>query len=226
MARPKIPRKSTTVDMTAMCDVAFLLLSFFILTTKPKPSTAVPIDTPSSVAAKKAPEKDLVMISLNKDGKAFLSTGDSKDDKDNKQAIIEAVNTNKSLGLSPAEIAQLRSQPFLGSALPMLKQQARMTSDQLTAETMTGIPVKDTLNNEMTEWMKGVVQVYASLGRKPNILLKGDNKANFPGFKNILAALKKNDLLKFQMVTNPEAVPAGSPLYVGLKDGSIKSADQ
>ncbi len=36
MARPKIARKSTAVDMTAMCDVAFLLLSFFILTTKSK----------------------------------------------------------------------------------------------------------------------------------------------------------------------------------------------
>ena len=30
MSRPKIARKSTSIDMTAMCDVAFLLLSFFI----------------------------------------------------------------------------------------------------------------------------------------------------------------------------------------------------
>ena len=29
MPKVKIPRKSTAVDMTAMCDVAFLLLSFF-----------------------------------------------------------------------------------------------------------------------------------------------------------------------------------------------------
>jgi len=84
MARPKIPRKSTAVDMTAMCDVAFLLLSFFILTTKFKPSEAVPINTPNSVAAKIAPETNVVMISLNKDGKVFLSTGDSKNDKDKK----------------------------------------------------------------------------------------------------------------------------------------------
>ena len=37
MGRAKIPRKSTNIDMTAMCDVAFLLLSFFILATKTKP---------------------------------------------------------------------------------------------------------------------------------------------------------------------------------------------
>jgi len=223
MARPKIPRKSTTVDMTAMCDVAFLLLSFFILTTKPKPSTAVPIDTPSSVASKKAPEKDLVMISINKDGKVFLSTGDSKDDRDRKQAIIEQVNTDKSLGLSPAEIQAIGKQPFIGSPLPMLKQQARVNGDQLTAENMNGIQVKDTANNEMVVWMRAVAEVYA--GTKPNILLKGDNKANYPSFKNVVAALKKNDLLKFQMVTNPEAIPAGSILYQDAKSGKLSTIE-
>ncbi len=46
MGRAKIPRKSTTIDMTAMCDVAFLLLSFFILATKFKPPEALSGDDP------------------------------------------------------------------------------------------------------------------------------------------------------------------------------------
>ena len=37
MAKVKIPRKSISLDMTAMCDMAFLLLTFFILTAKFKP---------------------------------------------------------------------------------------------------------------------------------------------------------------------------------------------
>ena len=41
MGRAKLPRKSTNIDMTAMCDVAFLLLSFFILATKFKPPEAL-----------------------------------------------------------------------------------------------------------------------------------------------------------------------------------------
>jgi len=95
MARPKIPRKSTTVDMTAMCDVAFLLLSFFILTAQFKPSEAVTVVTPSSVASKIAPQKNIVMISLTKDGKVFLSTGDSKDDKDKKSCNNKISQFNK-----------------------------------------------------------------------------------------------------------------------------------
>ena len=54
MGRAKLPRKSTSIDMTAMCDVAFLLLSFFILTTKFKPAEAIAVTTPNSVAAKVA----------------------------------------------------------------------------------------------------------------------------------------------------------------------------
>ena len=50
-------------------------------------------------------------------------------------------------------------------------------------------------------------------GTKVNLLLKGDNVAKYPSFKNILTAFKKNRLFKFQMVTSPESVPQGSDLW-------------
>ena len=34
MARAKIPRKSTNIDMTAMCDVAFSFVIFFYINYK------------------------------------------------------------------------------------------------------------------------------------------------------------------------------------------------
>jgi len=211
MARPKIPRKSTSVDMTAMCDVAFLLLSFFILTTKFKPSEAVPVTTPNSVAAKVAPETNVVMISLNKDGKIFLSTGDSKGDKDKKAEIIKSVNSHKNLGLSDAEISALVRAPFIGTPLAQLKQQARIPVDQMTGESLPGIYVKDSTNNELIDWMRGVADAYS--GMKPNLLLKGDNVAKYPAFRNVIDAFRKNEFFKFQMVTNPESVPMGTDLF-------------
>ncbi len=60
MPKVKIPRKSTNVDMTAMCDVAFLLLSFFILATKQSHRKAVQYNTPSSVSTKAAPDKSII----------------------------------------------------------------------------------------------------------------------------------------------------------------------
>ncbi len=212
MSRPKIARKSTAVDMTAMCDVAFLLLSFFILTAKPKPSEAVSVVTPSSVASKIMPDKNVVMVTITKDGKAFLSFGDNSADKDIKKSVLTDINTSKSLGLSPAEIQNLVNASFIGVGFSGLKQQADMPADQMTGATLPGIPCQDTANNQMTEWIRAVMTAYAG-NTQPNILLKGDNSAKYPTFRNVLTAFKKNDQFHFQMVTSPLSVPAGTALY-------------
>ena len=162
MARPKIARKSTVVDMTAMCDVAFLLLSFFILTTKPKPSEAVPIQTPKSVANKFVPDKGVIMISLNAQGNVYLSTGDNGDDRDKKKAMLQDINQRNNLGLTDADIASLVKQPFIGVPFAQLKQQAQLTSDQITAKNLpNGIPTQDTTNNQMIEWVRAAATAYA-----------------------------------------------------------------
>src|SRR3981189_1192774 len=101
MGRAKLPRKSTNIDMTAMYDVAFLLLSFFILATKFKPPEALSVITPSSVSTKVAPEKDVVMVIIDKDGKVYLSV--SEGNQVEKKEIIETINTSKNLGLTDAE---------------------------------------------------------------------------------------------------------------------------
>src|SRR5882762_2297424 len=98
MPRAKIPRKSTSIDMTAMCDVAFLLLSFFILATKFKPPEALSVVTPSSVSSKIAPDKNVVLLTMDRDGKAYFSVSDGNTSE--KKEIIENINTAKNLGLT------------------------------------------------------------------------------------------------------------------------------
>lgn len=210
MSRPKIARKSTIVDMTAMCDVAFLLLSFFILTTKPKPSEAVPISTPTSVANKFVPDKNAIMISLNNEGHVYLSVSDNAADRDRKKAMIQDINQRNNLGLSAGEIATLVKQPFIGVSFAQLKQQAQLPNEQISSK-LPGIPAQDTLNNQMIDWIQSAVTAFQ--GEKMDLILKGDNVAKYPVFKNILTAFKKNDQFKFQMVTNPTNVPAGTDLF-------------
>lgn len=212
MGRAKIPRKSTNIDMTAMCDVAFLLLSFFILATKQKPPEAVTVAAPSSVSTKAAPEKS-ILITLTKEGKTFLMMGDDIKKKD----IIAAVNTAKSLGLSDAEVTKISKKPFIGVSLGQLKSLANRT-DELPAGQMPGIPAKDSTNNELVDWIRGITTAYAGSELSLNdlqqmILLKGDGDALYPDFKNVKYALKKNGLYKFRIVTNSENAPVGSELY-------------
>ena len=204
MGRAKLPRKSTVIDMTAMCDVAFLLLSFFILTTKFKPSEAIAVTTPSSVAAKVAPTKDIVEIIIDKDGKVFLQM----DDKEIKEVMANTLNTTRNLGLN---VAAFKNANFFGAPFSGLAAYLAVPEEQRKGSALPGIPVKDSSNNEMVTWMALVNSAYQ--GKKPNILLKGDNLAKYPAFKSVVDAFKKNDFLKFQMVTNPEAVPNGTDLW-------------
>ena len=58
--------------MTPLVDVAFLLLTFFMLTTQFKPPEDVTVELPSSNSEFKLPESDVMTITLAKDGRIFL----------------------------------------------------------------------------------------------------------------------------------------------------------
>lgn len=206
MPRVKVPRKSTNVDMTAMCDVAFLLLSFFILATKQKPPEVVQINTPSSVSTKVA-KSDAILVTLTKDGKVYLSIGDNAHKKD----IIEGVNRTKSLNLTPDELAKLEKQDFIGEPFNKLKGSLDLATPIPPAK-MDGIPT-DSTNNELADWISSVSDAYRGEDMDDlNLLVKGDNEAFYSSFKNIKDAFAKNEIYKFKVVTNAEGVPAGSEL--------------
>ena len=213
MGRAKIPRKSTNIDMTAMCDVAFLLLSFFILATKQKPPEAVAVMAPTSISSTAAPEKS-ILITLTKEGKCFVILGDET----RKKEIIEDLNTTRSMGLSPQELSKLSKQPFYGMPLGSIK--GTLALDQaIPADKLAGIPIADSTNNELVDWIRSVTNVYAKSGMTVRelgdmIIIKGDNLAKYPTFKNVKFALKKNDVYKFRIATNSEPIPIGSEIYL------------
>ena len=72
MPKFKKARVSVRVDMTPMVDVAFLLLTFFMLTTSFRPPEEVQISLPSSHSAIKLPESKVMLISIGKDDRVFL----------------------------------------------------------------------------------------------------------------------------------------------------------
>ncbi len=207
MGRAKIPRKSTNIDMTAMCDVAFLLLSFFILATKTKPPEAVAVVPPNSVSTKIAKE-NAILVTLTKEGKVFLLLGD----KSHKNAILDDINTTRALGLSPAEMAKLKKMEFIGVPFNQLKGLLDLATPMEPAK-MPGIPCVDSTNNELTDWIRSVTNSYKGESMDNlNLLVKGDNAALYPAFKNIKESFKKNDIFKFKIVTNSEVPPPGSEL--------------
>jgi biopolymer transport protein ExbD len=205
MGRAKIKRGSTNVDMTAMCDVAFLLLTFFILAAQFKPSEAVEIDPPSSVSNKHAPQKDAFTVSIDKDNRIFLNMTDEI-----KGDVFDELAQEKNLKVTPEDRKYFMQTGFIGVPLNQLLQFIRIPTDQLKNTKLPGIPA-DSTNNELQAWITAAAT--AAQGKKLNFLIKGDNSAKFPAFGKVISAFKKNDIYKYNLVTNSEDVPAGTELY-------------
>ncbi len=209
MLSVKMPRKSTFVDMTPFVDVAFLILTFFIMATKFKPQEPVEIKTPNSVSVKELPENDAVQVTFDSTGRIFFSILAEKSPQV-KYDVIKNLNTTRNLGLSDAEMKNFVRTPSVGVPFTGLKQLLSLPIENQGSLRQPGIPL-DTLGGELYYWIRDAVSAFS--GKKLNYLIKGDNNAKYPAFKQVLSAFKKNDIFKFQMITMLEDVPKGTDLY-------------
>lgn len=210
MPSVKIPRKSTFVDMTPFVDVAFLILTFFIMATKFKPEEPVEIKTPNSVSTKALPENDALQVTFDSTGRVFFSVLSEKDRKI-KYDVIKHINDTRSLGLTEAEMQNFVRMASVGVPFGGLKQLLAIPVEDQKNFKQPGIPL-DTLGGELFYWIRDAVGIFS--GRKLQYLIKGDNSAKYPAFKQVLNAFKKNEIFKFQMITMLEDAPAGSELDI------------
>jgi len=215
MPSVKIPRKSSDTDMTPFVDVAFLILSFFMLATKFKPPEPVEIKTPNSVSTKPLPENDAILVVLDSAGRVYFSILAEKDPTI-KYNVIKNMNDTRNLGLTEAEMKNFVRTPAVGVPFGNLKQLLGLPQEEQNKIKQAGIPIKDSASNELYYWIRDAVSAFASSAsatHKLNYLVKGDNNAKYPQFKEILNAFKRNDIYKFQLVTAAEDAPEGTELY-------------
>jgi len=191
-------------------DIAFLILSFFIMATKFKPPEAVPITTPNSVSSQRLPENDAVMISIDKDDKVYFSIMAQKDPQIARD-IIKAAAEARNIPISDEQAANYISGDMIGVPFSKLGPFLALSKDQKRSYVQEGIPVKDSANNELYYWIAATRTVY--MGKTVKFLIKGDNVSKYPAFKAVIDALKKNDEQKYNLVTMPEGAPEGTPLW-------------
>ena len=89
--------------MTPMVDVAFLLLTFFMLTTKFRPPEMVRIDLPSSHSQLKLPESDVLTVTVGGDNTFMMGVSSQQ----SREKIFNSVVKVKlqSAGLSSTAVA-------------------------------------------------------------------------------------------------------------------------
>jgi biopolymer transport protein ExbD len=214
MPKVQIQKKSTWVDMTAFVDVSFLILSFFMLATKFKPPELVNIQNPKSVSSENVSDKDAFKVTFDKEGRCFISFSTDEEAKEKVINMLGVIERQKNIPLTDEQKARFLNFSVSGVGVPFsqLPSFLQLSDDQYKTFKQPGIPIKDSTNNQLNEWINALLT--GSGGRKPaNVMLNGDNNAHYPEFKNILTAFKKNGIFTFKLVTALEPVPSGTPLY-------------
>jgi biopolymer transport protein ExbD len=187
-------------DMTAMTDVAFLLLTFFIMTATFKSNDAE-INTPTSISQIKVPAEEIMIISIDKDGKVYFGV----DAKPTRIEMLDNIAQTKGISFTDIEKSKFAIQTSFGLPINQMKPWLNMPKEQMTSVKQPGIPTDSTGTSELADW------VYAARKANPQlrIALKGDNIAKFPKFKDVLANLQSQGINKFSLITGSEDAPAG-----------------
>jgi biopolymer transport protein ExbD len=201
MAKLHFPRKNISLDMTAMCDVAFLLLTFFMLATQFKPDEPVIVDTPSSVSEIKLPEADVITLTVDPNGAVFWGI----DNQTTRLRVIEAIGEKYNIEFTDQEKNTFVLTSSVGVPVANLKQLLNTPPSEHGRIQQPGIPT-DSTNNQLVDWI--------DLGRRlnenpPRVAIKGDQDASYATIKEVIATLQSLNINRFNMITSLEEPPAG-----------------
>ncbi len=191
-------KKATSVDMTAMCDVAFLLLTFFILTATAKPQEALPVDMPTSTNQSKLPEKDLATITIGGKDKVFFSVLG----KEVKRRTLELMGEKFKVKFSPDELDKFSVIETFGVPIEGMSSLLAMKGDERNEKgVQAGIP-KDSLNNQLKEWIYNArVATNEITQNELKVAIKGDAKEQYPSIKRVMDILQDQQINNFNLVT-------------------------
>ena len=192
----KMKKKAGSTDMTAMCDVAFLLLSFFVMTATAKVPEALPVDTPSSTVQTKLPETDLATITIGQ-GKVFF---DLKG-REVRKKTLELMGQKYGIAFSESDGEKFALMEGFGVPIGSLKQIIDMKSADRSKANQPGIP-KDSLDNQLKEWIYNARIANIEVADKElQIAIKGDAKEEYQAIRKVMDILQDQKINNFNLVT-------------------------
>jgi biopolymer transport protein ExbD len=195
MPKVKVPRKSTSVDMTAMTDVAFLLLTFFMLATKFKPDEPVIVDTPSSISEIKLPDVDIMMITIDKENRVFFGI----DGQAKRAELLDKIAAKYQLSFTDKEKQEFSLLTTFGVPVAQLKQFLNIPAADRNKTRVSGIPC-DSMQNELADWVWNARLVNNNI----RVAVKGDQSTGYPVVKQVMNTLQEKNVNRFNFITTME----------------------
>ncbi len=195
MPKVKVPRKSTAIDMTAMCDVAFLLLTFFILTTKFRPQEVVQIDIPSSTAQIPIPDKDILMFHISPEGKVFFGL----DDQNTRLKLLTRLEEGYSIKFTDDQRNAFRLLELWGMDIRELPRFLSMDMNARANYAQPGLKI-DTTGGE--HQLEDLILWSRQENNNLRIAIKADKTTEYKAFDKVIEALQNRKVNRFNLITS------------------------
>ncbi len=201
MPRAKVARKSTAIDMTAMCDVAFLLLTFFILTATARQPEALPVDTPASTVKFKLPDTDIATLTVGQ-GKVFFGVPGQPI----RVRTLELMAEKYAMQFTDEEKLRFSLIESFGVPMGNLKQIIELKGDDRNkAGLQPGIPT-DSVGERPSELHDWIISARYATKELHNVdmrvSIKGDSREEYPEIKKVTSILQDQNINKFSLITS------------------------
>jgi len=203
MGKVKVHRSAPSLDMTPMVDLAFLLVTFFMLTAAFAPVEPVAVDMPKSESEILLPERDRMIITVADDGRVFFDM----DNQYNRKTMLEDMGEKYGVTFSEDQKRSFAVMSGFGVPIAQLPQFLDMAPDERTHVEQPGIPA-DSVNNELADW---VVFARMTNPSKLRIAIKGDRDSNYKIIKQVVNTLIDRKILRFNLITSMEGAPDPAP---------------
>ena len=197
MGKVKLKKQDIWIDMTPMSDVMVLLLCFFMLTstfTKPEP---VKVVEPQSVAEIKVPEKDVLNILVDKEGKVFMNM----DNQFQLADVLADVTDKFGIQLTKGQVANFKADPMFGAPLNLIDDFLKMEEGARREKLKDlGIPLDsiDGGKSEFQEWVKSARGVNSDI----KVAIKADRETPYKIIKRVMSELQDIDENRYYLITS------------------------
>lgn len=205
------------LDMTPMVDLAFLLVTFFMLTASFRMAEPVVVDPPSSIGQVDLPDNH-ILVTIDNDGRAFFGISNSTA----KMNALRQMAAKYKVGFTEEQIVKFSGLPSFGVDIKDLpayidaKEEARKNF-----QPQKGVPL-DTItpNNQLKDWISiggtEAVKMYeeaklkaADAGgefkaEKPRYAIKCDGKTKYIFVKDVIKTFTDLKLYQFNLITSLE----------------------
>jgi biopolymer transport protein ExbD len=199
MYKMKAHPQNLAIDMTAMCDVAFLLLVFFVLASKPKGWSPVKINVPFATSQEVCSMRDLDQAEiLLGQGKVMYVIPDPAV----REQTLAQMNARYHLSFSPGEISKFSKVTVIGTPVSGLKQYIDGYYNERSFFGQAGIP-SDSANNELANWIYESRLAFRSVRDKDlGFIISADAKTKYPQIAAVIDVLQSQHINNFTLHTN------------------------